>query len=186
MSPFPLVLASGSPQRKEILTRVGLEFEVIVSGVEEIVHGDPAEVVLANALRKADAVARPGSIVIGCDTDVVVEDHVIGKPESELRAHEYLAQLSGRTHDVFSGLAVVGPDPDQVRTGVARTRVRFRQLDAPEIERYLATGEWKGRAGGYAIQGRGSALVAGIEGDISNVIGLPVGLLFDLAPELDS
>lgn len=186
MTPFPIVLASGSPQRRELLTRLGLDFEVEISGVEEITHGDPAEVVLANALLKARAVARPGFIVIGCDTDVVVEEHVIGKPEDEVRAREYLAQLSGRTHDVLSGLAVAGPDPDQIRTGVARSRVRFKELTPQEIDRYLASGEWRGRAGGYAIQGRGSALVAGVEGDIANVIGLPIGLLYELAPELDS
>lgn len=186
MTPYPVVLASASPQRRELLARVGLEFEIEVSGVEEITHGDPAEVVLANALLKSRAVARPGAIVIGCDTDVVVEDHVIGKPEDEVRAREYLAQLSGRIHEVLSGLAIAGPGPDQERTGVARSRVRFRELTPGEIDRYLASGEWRGRAGGYAIQGRGSALVAGVEGDIANVIGLPVGLLYELVPELDS
>lgn len=185
MTAFPVILASGSPQRQEILERLGIEFEVRVSGVEEIVHGDPAEVVLANALLKATAVAREGSIAIGCDTDVVVEDHLIGKPEDEVRAREYLAQLSGRTHEVFSGLAVSGPETDQVRTGVAVSTVRFRDLSTGDIDRYLESGEWRGRAGGYAIQGRGSALVAGVEGDIANVIGLPVGLLLELVPELN-
>lgn len=186
MADFPLILASASPQRKEIFERLGFKFEIRISGVEELVHGDPSEVVLANALLKARAVAEPGSIVIGCDTDVVVENHVIGKPEDEVRAREYLAQLSGRVHEVHSGLAIVGPEPDQVRTGVAVSKVRFRQLSTSEIDLYLSSGEWLGRAGGYAIQGRGSALVAGVEGDISNVIGLPVGLLLELAPELDS
>lgn len=186
MLAFPVILASGSPQRKELLERLGIPFEVRVSGVEEIVHGDPREVVLANALLKARAQAEDGSIVIGCDTDVVVEDHIIGKPEDEVRAREYLAQLSGRSHRVLSGLAVVGPDGDQARTGVAVSEVRFRDLGSHEIDRYLASGEWRGRAGGYAIQGRGSALVAGIVGDVANVIGLPVGLLLELAPELDA
>lgn len=182
-----IVLASGSPQRKELLERLGLTFVVKVSGAEEIIHGDPAEVVLANALLKARAVAEqtPGCLVIGCDTDVVLEDQVIGKPEDEVRAREYLAQLSGRSHRVLSGLAIIGPAGDQVRTGVAESRVRFHELGQPEIDRYLASGEWQGRAGGYAIQGRGSALVAGVEGDIANVIGLPIGLLLNLAPELD-
>ncbi|MBK5233775.1 MAG: septum formation protein Maf [Thermoleophilia bacterium] len=186
MPAFPVILASGSPQRREILERLDLEFEVKVSGVEEIVHGNPAEVVLANALLKARAVSEEGSIVIGCDTDVVVEEHIIGKPEDEVRAREYLAQLSGRVHQVLSGLAVIGPDGDQTRTGVAVSEVRFRDLSSHEIDRYLASGEWRNRAGGYAIQGRGSALVAGIEGDLANVIGLPVGLLLELAPELDA
>lgn len=141
---------------------------------------------MANALLKARAVAVDGSIVIGCDTDVVVEDHVIGKPEDEVRAREYLAQLSGRVHEVFSGVAVAGPEAEQMRTGVAVSKVRFKELSIGEVDRYLASGEWRNRAGGYAIQGRGSALVAGIEGDVANVIGLPIGLLFELAPELDS
>jgi septum formation protein len=168
-----------------MLERLGIAFEVRVSGVEEIVHGEPGEVVLANALLKARSVASAGSIVIGCDTDVVLEDHLIGKPQDEVRAHEYLAQLSGRTHRVLSGLAVLGPAEDVARTGVVESRVTFRDLDNAEIERYLAGGEWRGRAGGYAVQGRGSSLVASVEGDIANVIGLPVGLLFELAPELD-
>ncbi len=168
-----------------MLERLGITFEVRVSGVEEIVHGDPAEVVLANALLKARSVATPGSVVIGCDTDVVMEGRLIGKPEDEVRAHEYLAQLSGLTHRVLSGLAVLGPTEDQARTGVVESRVTFRELDNAEIARYLASGEWRGRAGGYAIQGRGSSLVASVEGDIANVIGLPVGLLLELAPELN-
>lgn len=187
MNRLQVILASGSPQRKEILSRIGIDFEVRVSGVEEIVVGDPGEVVLANALLKAKAVAgeAPGALVIGCDTDVVLEDQIIGKPEDEVVAREYLLSLAGQTHRVLSGLAVLGPDPGQVRTGVAESLVKFRQLDQEAIDRYLASGEWRGRAGGYAIQGRGSALVAGVEGDIANVIGLPVGLLLDLAPELD-
>jgi septum formation protein len=168
-----------------MLERLGIDFEVRPSGVEEIVHGDPREVVLANALLKARSVARAGSIVIGCDTDVVLADHLIGKPEDEIRAHEYLAQLSGRSHRVLSGLAVIGPSGDQARTGVVESQVRFRELENADIERYIASGEWRGRAGGYAVQGRGSSLIASVEGDIANVIGLPVGLLLDLAPELD-
>ena len=187
MSSPEVILASGSPQRREILARIGIEFEVRISGVEEIVDGDPAEAVLANALLKARAVAEsaPGCLVIGCDTDVVLEGKIIGKPEDERTAREYLYRLSGRDHRVLSGLALLGPGPEQVRSGLAESVVRFRELGDGELERYLASGEWRGRAGGYAIQGRGSALVAGVEGEISNVIGLPVGLLLDLAPELD-
>lgn len=187
MTPDPaveVVLASGSPQRREMLERIGLRFSVNVPGVEEIVHGDPSEVVLANALLKARSVAEPGILTIGCDTDVVVEGHLIGKPEDELRAHEYVAQLSGRTHEVVSGLAILGPGEDRVRTGTVATRVTFRRLELAEIDAYVATGEWRGRAGGYAIQGVGASLIEKVEGDISNVIGLPVGLFLSLAPEL--
>ena len=179
-----VVLASASPQRREMLERLGIEFSVEVSGVEEITHGDPKEVVLANALLKARSASRSGVLTIGCDTDVVIEGHLIGKPEDEMRAHEYLAQLSGRTHEVVSGLALLGPEDDRVRTGTVETRVTFRPLEVSEIDAYVATGEWRGRAGGYAIQGVGASLVERVEGDISNVIGLPIGLLLSLAPDL--
>lgn len=179
-----VILASASPQRREILERLGVRFSVRVPGVEEIVHGDPPEVVLANALLKARSVSEQGRLTIGCDTDVVIEGHLIGKPDDELRAHEYVAQLSGRTHEVVSGLALVGPGPDQVRTGTVATSVTFRRLEVEEVDAYVATGEWRGRAGGYAIQGVGASLVEAVEGDVSNVIGLPIGLLLSLAPEL--
>ena len=179
-----VVLASASPQRREMLQRLGIEFSVEIPGVEEITHGDPKEVVLANALLKARSASRAGVLTIGCDTDVVVEGHLIGKPEDEMRAHEYLAQLSGRTHEVVSGLALLGPEDDRVRTGTVETRVTFRPLEVSEIDAYVATGEWRGRAGGYAIQGVGASLVERVEGDISNVIGLPIGLLLSLAPDL--
>lgn len=179
-----VVLASGSPQRREMLERLGVAFDVIPSGCEEIVHGDPAEIVVANALLKARSVARPGVTTIGADTDVVIEGHLIGKPEDEVRAREYLAQLSGREHSVLTGLAVIGPDPEQANTRLVETKVAFRNLDAEAIERYLASGEWRDRAGGYAIQGLGASLVASVEGDVSNVIGLPVGALLELVPDL--
>lgn len=188
MSPPAVILASGSPQRRELLTRLGIPFVVEVSGVEEIDRGDPADAVQANALRKAASVAEgsaAGSLVIGCDTDVVIEGEILGKPEDESGAREYLARLAGRTHRVLSGLAVVGPERGRTRSGLAESRVTFRDISSPEIDRYVASGEWRGRAGGYAIQGRGSSLVSGVEGDIANVIGLPVGLLLELAPELD-
>lgn len=184
MSGSPVVLASGSPQRREILDRLGIEFSVVEPEVEEITHGEPEEVVLANALLKARARAREGALTIACDTEVALEGHLFGKPEDPLRAHEYLAQLSGRTHAVLSGLVVIGPGREDVRTGVERTSVTFRDLSKETIDSYVESGEWQGRAGGYAVQGLGSTLVGSIEGDLSNVIGLPVGLLARLAPEL--
>lgn len=167
-----------------MLDRLGIEHRSVVTGVEEITHGDPREVVLANALLKARSGAEARALTIGCDTEVVLEDLLLGKPGDPLRAHEYLAQLSGRTHLVLSGLAVIGPDGGEARTGVSETLVTLRALAKEEIDAYVEVGEWRGRAGGYAIQGVGSALVESIEGDLSNVIGLPIPLLSELAPEL--
>lgn len=167
-----------------MLKRLGVRFAISVPEVEEIVHGEPREAVLANALLKARSIAGPGSLTIGCDTEVVLDGRLLGKPGDAFRAHEYVAQLSGRTHLVLSGLAVIGPGPEDVRTGIAETAVVFRELTREGVDAYVASGEWEGRAGGYAVQGAGSALVESIEGDLSNVIGLPVPLLADLAPEL--
>jgi septum formation protein len=179
-----VVLASRSPQRREILARLGIRFEAVQADVEELSGGDPAAEIPGNALRKARAVAAPGRLVIGCDTDVVVDGRALGKPGNEGEAREFLGMLSGRTHEVLSGLALVGPGEGQERTGSRSSRVTFHEIDDAELERYLAWGEWRERAGGYAIQGLGSTLVAAVEGDIANVIGLPVGLLLELAPEL--
>jgi septum formation protein len=179
-----VVLASRSPQRREILERLGVEFEVRVPEVKELTQGDAEVVVLENARRKAAAVTRPGAIVIGCDTEVLLDGAVLGKPGDEEKARAYLERLSGRTHDVLSGLVLIGPEDGDERTGVTRSQVTFHDLDQASIDRYLRAGEWRERAGGYAIQGLGAILVAGVRGDISNVIGLPVSLLLDLAPDL--
>jgi septum formation protein len=180
-----VVLASRSPQRREILQRLGVQFEVVVPEVEEVGGGDPAQDVLDNARRKASAVdAGGGTLVIGCDTDVAIDGKALGKPGDESRAREYLERLSGRSHEVLSGLVVRGPERDRERSGVARSVVTFRDLGGPTLQGYLRSGEWRERAGGYAIQGLGSTLVERVEGDVSNVIGLPLGLLLELAPEL--
>jgi septum formation protein len=179
-----VVLASRSPQRREILQRLGLKFEVVSPAVQEVQEGVPAEVVVENARRKARAVDEPGVLTIGCDTDVALDGVLLGKPRDEQEAHSYLLRLSGREHQVLSGLVVAGPGPGRERSGVAASSVAFRELGYAEVARYLASGEWRERAGGYAIQGLGSTLVARVEGDVSNVIGLPVPLLLELAPEL--
>lgn len=168
--------------------------------------GDPATDVLENARRKAAAVAERlagehegGSasgganavgaageekpLIIACDTDVVLDGGILGKPADKAEAATYLRRLSGREHEVISALVVRGGS-GPAREGIERSRVRFRELDEERIAWYLGTGEWRGRAGGYAIQGFGSALVAGVEGDLSNVIGLPVPVLVALAPEI--
>jgi septum formation protein len=152
-----------------------------VPGVAELTGGDPDVEVIENARRKAGAVEAAG-VVIGCDTDVVVDGRALGKPADEAEARRYLDLLSGRPHQVVSGLVVIADGEE--RSGLERTTVEFHALDPAEVERYVRFGEWRGRSGGYAIQTLGSTLVARIEGSVSNVVGLPVGLLFELAPEM--
>jgi septum formation protein len=177
-------LASASPQRRAILERLGVSFTVRPSAAPEIEQGDPAHVTVENALRKARAVRdeRGHEAVLGCDTVVVLDGSIYGKPVDAEGARATLEQLGGRTHEVLSGLALLLEGEE--RTALARTSVSFRALSAPMIDWYLATGEWRGRAGGYAIQGAGAALVSGVEGDYENVVGLPVATLLDLYPEL--
>jgi septum formation protein len=183
---FPVVLASRSPQRRDLLERLGVEFEIAPADIEELRDGEPAEVVLENARRKAEAVLGAGdraALVIGCDTEVVLDGRVLGQPGTPEEARSYLEVMSGRTHEVLSGLVVLRSGEEE-RSGVCSSRVTFRELGEEESERYVGFGEWRGRAGGYALQGLGSTLVSRVEGDITNVIGLPVGLLLDLAPAL--
>jgi septum formation protein len=175
-----VTLASASPQRRAILSQLGVEFEVVVPDVEELTDGDPSEVVLENALRKARAVS--GEFVLAADTEVVLDGQVFGKAADETQAREFLGLLSGRTHEVWGGLALINASDE--RTASALTRVHFRELSDTEITWYLRTGEWRDRAGAYAIQGRGAALVESIEGDFWNVVGLPLAELMKLAPEL--
>jgi septum formation protein len=123
-------------------------------------------------------------LTIGCDTEVLLDGEVLGKPSDKNQAAEYLERLSGRTHEVLSGLVLLGPGDGEERSGVARSQVTFHDLHPAAVDGYLRSSEWRERAGGYAIQGLGATLVAAVRGDISNVIGLPVGLLLDLAPDV--
>jgi septum formation protein len=184
-APLRLVLASASPQRRAILERLRVPFEVRPSEVPELGSGDPHEVARANALRKARAAHAKGAseAVIGCDTVVVLAGKIYGKPSDEGAARETLRALSGATHEVLSALALLVGDKRE-RTAIARTAVTFRVLERQLLDWYLATGEWRGRAGGYAIQGAGAALVRAVEGDYENVVGLPLATLLDLYPEL--
>jgi septum formation protein len=177
-----LILASASPQRKAILEQLGVEFRVEAPDVEERAAGDPREVVIENALRKARSRARRGERVLGADTAVVLEGRIFGKPTDRAEATAFLQALNGGIHEVMTGIAVVEAGAE--RSDVAVTRVRFRELRQSDLDWYLATEEWQGRAGGYAIQGRGAALVDSIEGDFWNVVGLPVPALLGLVPDL--
>jgi septum formation protein len=182
-----VILASASPRRRELLSRLGIEYEAVVPEVEELAEGDPAETVLENARRKARAGARlagagPADLVLGVDTDVAIDGALLGKAVSEDEARERLERLSGRVHEVLSGVVLLEGAAE--RSGVARSEVEFRPLEAAEVDRYVASGEWRDRAGAYAVQGLGSTLVKSLHGDLSNVIGLPIALLLQLAPEL--
>jgi septum formation protein len=179
-----LILASGSPQRRAILERLGVEFTVRVPGVEELEAGPPAEVAIENAYRKAAAVAQrePEGTVLGVDTVVALGARLYGKPPDRQAARETLAALSGRRHAVIGGLCLI--EHGRTRTLAATTEVQFRSLAAAEIEAYLDLGEWVRRAGAYAIQERGALLVAAIAGDYLNVVGLPVAAIMDISPGL--
>ncbi len=186
-----LILASRSPRRRQILTELGIEFEAVAPDVDEATEGEPEEVVVENARRKARSGRRlvgGSTTVLGVDTDVALGGRLLGKAADEAGARERLEALSGRTHEVHSGIVVLGTAlADQVpveRAGVATTEVTFRDLDRATIDLYLRSGEWRDRAGAYAIQGLGSILVERLQGDFSNVVGLPVALLLLLAPNL--
>ncbi len=176
----PLILASRSPQRRAILEQLRIPFEVLDVDVEEIEHGDPIEVARTNALLKAEAGARerPERTILGVDTVVALDGEIFGKPMSAAAATATLRRLSGRTHDVVSGLAIAKFGNTQVVHEV--TKVTFRELDDGLVQRYVDSGEWSGRAGGYAIQGIGAGLVRRIMGDYLNVVGLPLAKLLDL------
>jgi len=178
-----LVLASSSPQRRAILTQLGLDFRIAEPSYEELpLTVAPAQLAERHSLGKARSVeAGEGETVVGVDTVVVIGDEVLGKPADAAEATRMLGLLAGRTHHVVSGLTL--RDASGERTGHARTAVRFRALDDPAIAAYVARGEWQGRAGGYAIQEAGAALVSKIDGCFFNVVGLPVALLVEMLGE---
>jgi septum formation protein len=137
--------------------------------VEEDEEGDPRAVAGENARRKAAAV--PGDLVLGADTVVALDGAILGKPRDATQARQYVGRLNGRTHEVVGGIALAR-NGEILATAVEVTRVTFKRSDAAALDRYVATGEWQGRAGGYAIQGAGGALVERVEGDYLNVVGL--------------
>jgi septum formation protein len=178
----PFLLASTSPQRRAILEQLGIPFDVEAPRYEERDDDgvSPSELVRTHAQGKARSLAsvagdRP---VLGVDTAVVLDGRVYGKPADETEAAAMLAELGGRTHAVVSGLCILAPGWEAVEH--EETLVRFRPLSSGDVAAYVAAGEWRGRAGAYAIQGRGAALVERIEGDYLNVVGLPAALLVRL------
>jgi septum formation protein len=161
-----------------------VSFAVRTAELREIETGDPRDVVQENALRKARAARTSDAeeTILGVDTIVALGPRIYGKPGHESAARETLRALAGATHTVFGGIALLLDG--QERVAVAQTHVSFRECSERLIDWYLATGEWRGRAGGYAIQGAGAALVREINGDYENVVGLPLATLLDLYPEL--
>ena len=173
----PLVLASTSAQRRAILTQLGVPFEVVAPAFEEVDGTSPLE----RAAGKARSVPVADRPVLGVDTEVLLDGELLGKPVNAAEAEAMLESLAGRTHEVVSGLCLITAAWEVVEHQV--TRVAFRPLDARDLASYVALGEWQGRAGAYAVQGRGAALVERIEGDYLNVVGLPAALLVRLLAE---
>lgn len=173
-----LILASASPRRKELLSRLGIPFAVVPSDVPEVpLAGEaPASFVRRVASDKARAIAAayPGLWVLGADTVVVIDAEILGKPVDAAEARAMLTRLSGRRHQVLTGVALVAADGRLCAETAVETAVAFRPLLADEIERYIASGEPFDKAGAYAIQGGAGAFVEGVEGSYSNVVGLPI------------
>ncbi|MBZ9712042.1 Maf family nucleotide pyrophosphatase [Deinococcus multiflagellatus] len=170
-----VILASGSPRRRELLGLLGVRFTVQVSGeAEDSSDTDPARLAAELARLKGRAVARtaPGAVVLAADTVVAIEGELLGKPADRAENEAFVRRLSGRTHEVFTGVAVLQGGREQVE--VARTAVTFRALSDAEIAYYAATGEGLDKAGGYGIQAVGMALVARVDGEYANVVGLPL------------
>ena len=174
---YPLILASASPRRRELLTQIQIPFRVVESDVDEQETGhDPTEMCLGLAEKKAIQVYRLAgpAWVLGADTIVVIAGKILGKPRDEADAREMLALLAGTGHRVITGFCVIDPSGLPVHSEAVSTDVRFKPLSDREIEAYVRTGEPFGKAGAYAIQGIGAFMVESICGSYSNVVGLPV------------
>jgi len=182
LSTHRLILASASPRRRELLRMLGLDFEILVSNAEESkgeLPDSPGEQVMELAARKAGEIAglHPDALVIAADTIVVAEKQILGKPGDEEDARRMLSFLSGRWHEVYTGVALVKAAEKKRLVDYERTRVKFRPLSREEIDRYIRSGEPMDKAGAYGIQGLGAVLVERIEGCYFNVVGLPLAKL---------
>lgn len=178
-----IVLASASPRRKELLEQLGLKFEVDPASDAENISQDlpPQELAVAVSVSKASAVAgrHKNSIIIAADTFGVLRGKIIGKPQTEAGARKMLKRLSGKVHSVITGFTVLDTGSGRIVTRSVETKVRIKKLTDEEIDAYVRTGEPLDKAGAYAIQGLGSVIVDGIEGDYYNVVGLPLAALAD-------
>lgn len=182
---FPLILASGSPRRKEILHTMGLSYTVDVSDVDETACGSPEEMVIELSFRKAAAVAdrHKNSLVLAADT-LVYGTEVLGKPNTPQMAHDMLVSLSGNWHSVYTGLTLIHTGTGKTIKRAEMTRVHFVELNEDEINAYLATKEPMDKAGAYGIQGLGGMFIDRIEGSYSNVVGLPMATLRNMLIEI--
>jgi len=190
LSTHRLILASASPRRRELLRMLGLDFEILVSNAEESkgeLPDSPGEQVMELAARKAGEIAglHPDALVIAADTIVVAEKQILGKPGDEEDARRMLSFLSGRWHEVYTGVALVKAAEKKRLVDYERTRVKFRPLSREEIDRYIRSGEPMDKAGAYGIQGLGAVLVERIEGCYFNVVGLPLTKLTLMLKEFD-
>lgn len=178
-----IILASASPRRSSLLSQVGLEFEVVPSSYEEVIENEtPQEAVMKLALGKAADVCKNynGAVIIGADTIVACDDEILGKPHDEADAFRMLNMLSGKSHYVYTGVAIIENNNGIMKKKVfyEETRVDFVKMSDEDIRGYIAAGEYIGKAGAYAIQGRCAAFISGICGDYNNVVGLPVGRVY--------
>lgn len=182
----PLILASASPRRRELLDMMGLCYTVDASQTDEHCSGTPEEIVRSLSGRKAKAVAdrHPDALVLGADTIVCLEGRVLGKPGTHERAEEMLSALSGRWHDVFTGITLIHTGTGRILQCVERTRVHFVNMTPEEIRVYAASDEPLDKAGAYAIQGRGGVFVDRIDGSYSNVVGLPLSAVRKMLAEI--
>lgn len=179
------ILASGSPRRRELLERLGVHFRVQTAHTEEISsYTEPTAVVQDLALQKAQAVAltHPQSPILAADTIVVLDGDILGKPQDASENMQFLQRLQGRTHQVYTGIAIITPDVQH--TAYSCTQVTMRALSSQEMHWYIQTQEGQDKAGGYGIQGHGMLLVSEIHGDFFNVMGLPVSLLYTSCQKL--
>ena len=172
----PLILASGSPRRRELLAKMGYTFEICTPDVDEHVSGHARDIVHTLAQRKAHAAAAhyTDGVIIASDTLVSLDGAPLGKPADAKEAHEMLTALSAREHEVFTGVCVLDARTGRSETRTVRTGVTFRDITPGEIDAYIATGEPMDKAGAYAIQGGAAPFVAGLDGEYENVVGFPV------------